>query len=50
MKGTIPINLELLFAFEISALRKIDPSKYPDVKAWIIKAIAEEDPEDATVA
>ena len=34
---------EPLFAFEISALRKIDPSKYPDVKAWIIKAIAEED-------
>ena len=36
------MNLEPLFAHELSP-RKIDPTRYPDVKAWVIKAIAEED-------
>ena len=37
------MNFEPLFARELSPRRRIDPTKYPDIKAWVIKAIAEED-------
>ena len=36
-------EFEPLFARELSPRRRIDPTKYPDIKAWVIKAIAEED-------
>ena len=41
------MNFEPLFAIELSP-QKIDPTKYPDVKPWVPKAIAEEDQKPKT--
>ena len=37
-----------VYEFEISARRKINSSKYPDVKPWVPKAIAKEDQKPRT--
>jgi hypothetical protein len=42
------MNLDTLYEFEISSRRRIDPSKYQDVKPWVPKAIAGEDQKPKT--
>jgi hypothetical protein len=37
------MNLDPIYKLEVGPQRKIDPLKYPDVRSWVPKAIAEED-------